>query len=167
GLTRSVVLPLFRPCRAGRSSTASSACVPGPDPYEGRDRAALVHGSIRAGDAVQVRLVIKDAPGLDTVPQDVVEQLRDVPAHRCGAAAQPDIPGEHRADRDLNIMGNADETDSRAGASDGECRRKGLGRPDTFEGGVNADAVRQLPDRAGRRVVALGNDVCGSKLAGQ
>jgi hypothetical protein len=39
--------------------------------------------------------------------------------------------------------------------------------PDAFEGGVNADAIRQLPDRAGRRVVALGDDVRGSKLAGQ
>jgi hypothetical protein len=92
----------------------------------------------------------KTASGSDAVFPDVVEELRDVGTHGRSAAAQPDVAGEPGADRRLDAVGDADETDRRAWSCDGECRCHGLGRADAFEGGVDADPVCQLQDRSSR-----------------
>ena len=64
-------------------------------------------------------------------------------------------------------MGDADESNRRAGPRDGERRRERLGRSDAFDGGVDAHSIRQLQDCLGRRIATLGDDVCGAKGSGQ
>src|SRR5437762_13314701 len=58
---------------------------PSPHRHQRLDRAALVHGSVRLGDAIEVGLEVKDAPGMDAAFEDVVEELRNVP----GTGAEP------------------------------------------------------------------------------
>ena len=64
-------------------------------------------------------------------------------------------------------MRDSDRADHRARAGDRECRSHRLVRPDTLEGGVDADTVGHRHDSLGRGVAALGEDVGGAELARQ
>src|SRR5438552_14650876 len=87
-----------------------------PDPNERLDRPALVHGRIGFGDPLEVGLEVEDPAGIDAALEDIGEQVRDVRANRGGAAAQPDVTEEHRGDRHLDAVGDADVADHPAGS---------------------------------------------------
>src|SRR5204862_406528 len=129
-------LPLYRTCRAGRSSTASSALLLRLDSNERLDCAALVHGGIRIGDVVEVGLVVEDASWVGAARKDVGEQLRDIRASRGHPAAQPDVAKDDGLHRVLDAVGNADNPNDRAWPGYPKRRRHGLGSADTFECGV-------------------------------
>src|SRR5438128_537381 len=59
-----------------------------------------------------VGLEVEDTPGLDAAGQDVVEELRDVTAHRRNAAAQPDVAEDHGLDRYLDVVGHPDSANN-------------------------------------------------------
>ena len=76
-----------------------------------------------------------------------------------------DVAEEHRLERHLDAVGDADVADHRAGPRDGEGGRHRLAGADALEHGIGADAVGELHDRRGRRLAALRDDVGGAELA--
>ena len=96
-----------------------------------------------------------------------VEELGDVAAGRGGAAVPADVAEEDVGERDVDVVGDADDADGRAGPGDRQRGGHGLGGADALHRRVDTDAVGEL-EHEGVRFVAAGlDDVGGAERAGQ
>src|SRR5205823_1927640 len=111
---------------------------------------------------------VEDAARLDLAVQDVRHQLLDVRARGRRAAADRDVVRE-RLDRvrDRLVLWVAHPADGAAGARDPHGRPRRLVVADALEGGIDAEAVRELAHAFDRFVSALADDVASAELPGQ
>src|SRR6266550_626985 len=130
------------------------------------DGAAFIHRAVALRHLFERQGQIKNFAGVDLPVQHKVNQLGEVLTNWRRTAVKMDMRVEQFFATEFDSVGNADVTNRAARSRAANRLHHGFLSADTFQHGVNADALGQILDAGHPLVTALGHDVSRAKLTG-